>query len=303
MGKIVRLAAGFLLVGNLTACVLAGYRGTPGIPGGTTLTPLGNGNYTVSTANAVLDGVYISGQLTINADNVTVKNSHIDGPGGDDFPVVVVNGNNVTLSHNLIGNSNNVLSGHHGVALYGGGNQKVLGNEFIHTHGGLYLSGGGTDSDSVLFQDNYVHLMTALAGDHMNILSGVCASNVTIDHNTLDGVPAPGSQADTAFIQSAYSEDPTCPATASSPYVRASDGARIGAIKNLTFSNNHAAGEGSWGLFYPDIIGTVVITDNQIDPGPYGPLDAPTYVPYTGSGNIDLNGHAYPIEDGSINNK
>ena len=200
-----------------TGATTYGYRGTPGIPAGTTLTNY-TGPTTITTNGTVIDSVYIAGGITINADNVTIKNSHIDGPGGDNDPAIDVKGKNVTITHNLIGKTAQTLSGHFGVKIESGGNHQILSNEFWHIHGGVYLwADGVTNADSVLIQDNWVHQMTANAGDHMNNITSECSYNVTIDHNRLEGAVMTGSPADTAFTFSVYSDDQGCSVTKNSP--------------------------------------------------------------------------------------
>ncbi len=278
-----------------------GYRGTPGIPAGTNLTTY-SGPTTITTNGTVLDGVYVAGGLTISADNVTIKNSHIDGPGGDNNPAIDVKGRNVTISHNLIGNTAQTLSGHFGVKIESGGNHQITGNDIWHIHGGVYMwADGVTSADSILIQDNWVHQMTALAGDHMNNLTSECSYNVTVDHNRLEGTVMPGSPADTAFTLSVYSDDQSCNVTKNSPYL-GTDGLRKGGIQNLTFTNNYGDGHGSYGLWVIDAIGTLVFNNNMESNSGFGYWANPGYVSWQSTGNVNTNGTLYtPIGSGQIN--
>jgi len=292
-----------------------GYRGTPGYPAGTVLKEMPAGDVTITKDNTVLDGVYIRGRIIIEADNVTVKNSRVDGAGGNDLPVIRSSGRNASILNNQLGNSANVLSGHYGIAFDGTGVNKAIGNNILHTHGGILFWADNTDraNDSYLVQDNWVHDMIAQAGDHMNVITSECSANVVVDHNTLEGKVAPNSpQADIAFTITAYSDDQGCSVTSASPYKSAS-GQKAGGIENLTFTNNAGLVHGSFGLFLLDAIGTILIANNMesddgngpmADPryltrAPAGPQTTPPANTWRAFGNVDQSKKLYPV--GSVN--
>jgi hypothetical protein len=70
--------------------------GNTGVPAGTTLTVV-NGDLTISTAGQVLDGLDIKGGLTINASNVVVRRSLIEGRSGR-TSVIVASGTGIVFS-------------------------------------------------------------------------------------------------------------------------------------------------------------------------------------------------------------
>lgn len=287
-----------------------GYRGTPGYPAGTVLKEMATSYLTITQDNTVLDGVYIRGGVHILANNVTIKNSRIDGPGGNDQPVIRASGRNASILNNQLGNSANVLSGHYGIAFDGTGVNKAVGNNILHTHGGILFWASNTDrvSDGYLIQDNWVHQMMALPGDHMNVITSECAANVVVDHNTLEGTVAPNSlQADIAFTLTVYSDDQGCSVIKASPFTSA-DGQKAGGLENLTYTNNAGLVHGSYGLFLLDLIGSALIANNLESDDGYGPIADPRYlkrapsgsqsVPPSGSwrsfGNVDQTKKLYP---------
>jgi hypothetical protein len=70
--------------------------GNTGVPAGTTLTVV-NGDLTISTAGQVVDGLDIKGALTINASNVVVRRSLIEGRSGR-TSVIVASGTGIVFS-------------------------------------------------------------------------------------------------------------------------------------------------------------------------------------------------------------
>jgi hypothetical protein len=140
-----------------------------GVPAGTTLTA--SGGLTVTTANTVIDAKDISGSVTIQASNVTIKRSKIHGSGS--------------------GNGVNVVSGSVTVQdseIYGFENGIAFGN-WTATRVNLHnMTGDGVKLGSnVAFQDSWVHALTPAAGAHADggqMQGG--ETNLVVRHNNID---------------------------------------------------------------------------------------------------------------------
>ena len=140
-----------------------------GVPAGTTLTA--SGGLTVTTANTVIDAKDITGSVTIQANNVTIKRSKIHGSGS--------------------GNGVNVVSGSVTVQdseIYGFENGIAFSNwtaTRVNLHG---MTGDATKLGSnVTLSDSWVHAMTPAAGAHSDggqMQGG--ETNLVVRHNNID---------------------------------------------------------------------------------------------------------------------
>lgn len=159
-----------------TSCALPKYP-TPsctGVPAGTTFTNTVNGSYTATTANQVIDRWHITGDVTIAADNVTIKNSVIDGSinnwnGGDPYTYTVMD---TTVGP---------VSGCVGTAI-GSGRFTALRVHVRNSSDGFRIS-----RENVRIEDSYVHLCSN-PGDHSDGIQteGGGGANAIITHNTID---------------------------------------------------------------------------------------------------------------------
>ena len=157
----------------------------------------------VTGANAVLDGLDITGPVVIDAPNATVSNSRIAACGGpDDGDVVVVRyrsadaslrGSGARIVHNTLlgtpsGCTHRARSGVRDV--YGEApNLLVDGNNISGTGNGI------TAEHEATIVNNWVHDLGHLAGDHHSgISSHGGAEAIVIQHNTvlLHGQSFPG---------------------------------------------------------------------------------------------------------------
>ncbi|MFF5210356.1 hypothetical protein [Streptosporangium sp. NPDC000396] len=149
-----------------------------GVPPGTKLTAKtlndGGAAYRVRTPGTVLDGVHIAGDLVIDADDVTVKNSQIDG--------LVINANGprtyrFTITDSTVGPAKGCQT------LPGIGQDKYTAlRVHIRGHGDGFRASG----DNIVIRDSYVNLCSN-PGDHSDgIQTYNTGKGLIIDHNTID---------------------------------------------------------------------------------------------------------------------
>ncbi|MBB2909111.1 hypothetical protein FHS43_000357 [Streptosporangium becharense] len=149
-----------------------------GVPPGTKLTRLAlnedGAAYRVRTSGVVLDGVHIPGHLLIHADDVTVRNSLIDG--------YVINADGprsfrFTIEDSTVGPA--------------GGCQTLPGvGQDKYTAVGLHVRGHSdgfrASGDDVVIRDSYVKLCSN-PGDHSDgIQTYRTGRGLVFDHNTVD---------------------------------------------------------------------------------------------------------------------
>jgi hypothetical protein len=210
-----------------------------GVPAGVRLRPLANeedGVYRANTLGEVIDGRHITGDLVITANDVTVRNSQIDG-------WVINERDGITYRFTISDSTVGPVSGCQtlpGVAQAGYRATRVL----IRNHGdGFRVSG-----DDVVVEDSYVH-MCSNPGDHSDgVQDHPSGSNVTIRHNTFDQRDAP---------------DHTAPIF-------------LNRVSNLTVADNLVMGGTYSIRVYAKAGGPVTVRDNLVVNGTwdYGPVDA-----------------------------
>ncbi|WP_204039210.1 DUF4082 domain-containing protein [Acrocarpospora phusangensis] len=145
-----------------------------GVPAGTKLTKLGNGFYQVKTAGTVLDGVHIQGDLLITANNVTIKNSQIDGGvvGEQDNKFY-----SFTITDSTVGPASGCITDP------GIGDATYTATR-VHVRG--HSDGFRASGDKIVIKDSYVKLCSS-PGDHSDgIQSYVTGKGLVFDHNTVD---------------------------------------------------------------------------------------------------------------------
>lgn len=248
---------------------------TAGVPAGTTLRSVpsqvssGNGWHwdsrgwvTVDGDGAVLDGLSVLTNVEVTANNVTIKNSRIVNTG-EGWGVGLRHAAGTVIRNNEI-YSPYAGSGRLMVAIkdiYGDSTStQVLGNDIYHTSTGVQIESG-------LIQDNYIHDMGYVSGDHLNgTTSNGGTTQLTLRHNTIFN-----SQAQTDAI-SLFQD--------------------FGAQSNRLIDNNLLAG-GGYTIYAganPGMSATatnITVTNNRIsrmyypNGGYYGPVTAYT----SGNGN------------------
>jgi hypothetical protein len=150
---------------------------TTGVPAGTSLRTisLNSGDtYRVSTPGTVLDGVHISGDLLITAQNVTIKRSQIDGGVLDEYAGKHYS---FTITDSTVGPASGCLTSP-GIGEANYRATRVL----IRGHGdGFRASGDGID-----IQDSYVRLCSN-PGDHSDgIQTYLTGKGLVLNHTTID---------------------------------------------------------------------------------------------------------------------
>lgn len=157
-----------------------------GVPTGTQLTPSGTLNVTVT--GAVINGRDITGSVTVNAPNVTIRNSRIRG---GDFFLVRSNSTGLLIEDSEIIGDFSVC--HVGI---GSSNVTVRRTEFTGCENGMDMSNGGP----LTVEDNWIHDLTVGGGAHTDgIQIGQGAHDLTIRHNTINPQSS-GSPASTSAI-------------------------------------------------------------------------------------------------------
>jgi hypothetical protein len=155
-----------------------------GVPAGVTLTP--SGGLKITTPGAVISGLNISGTVTIDAPNVTLKDCIIQGIGW--YQVEIAPGITGTTVKNCTINAGG--NGTNPYALCGigdnGSNSMFLNNNISNFEHGISLINGGGSGD--LIQGNYIHdffAPSSLSPHYDGIEINGPASNVTITGNTI----------------------------------------------------------------------------------------------------------------------
>lgn len=136
----------------------------------------------VNGNGAVLSGLNIPHNLDISASNVTINNVKVENSGQSSFGISLRHTSNVTIEHSMItgvdGGPGRLMVGVKDV--YGDSTGTVVqDNNIRYTSTGVQLSAG-------LIQDNYIHAMGLIPGDHVNgTTSGGGTTQLTIQHNTV----------------------------------------------------------------------------------------------------------------------
>jgi serralysin len=228
---------------------------TTGAPAGVALTP--SGGLTINTPGVVIEGLDIQGMVTINANNVTLKNSKVAAGG---WAVI-----NITSGRRGVVIQDCEINGLSAEGVRGiSGQGTFLRNNIHHTEDGIYLS--GSDISFTLIQDNYIHdLQSNWSGPHYDgIATDGHVSNVTIRHNTVIN----SHNQTSAVMLSNY----------------------FGSVMNVTVDNNWLEGGGytvySDGQFNGGTISGVSFTNNYLVKGQYGYVSIRNNTPVW-QGNVD----------------
>ncbi len=229
---------------------------TTGVPAGTSLKA--SGPLTVTTPNQVIDGLDISGAVTINASGVVIRNSRIHGSGSGDG-VRVVSGSVTVQDSEIYGFENGI----------GYSNWTALR---VNIHG---TTGDGVKLGSnTTLQDSWIHDLTPAAGAHSDggqMQSGV--TNLVVRHNRID-------LANSASTNSALFLAPDLGPSTVGP---------------VLVEKNYLSG-GNFTVFVVDgnngqyIVQNITVRDNTFGDSSYG--SARVNVPVTWSGNVATSGAA-----------
>jgi Right handed beta helix region len=144
---------------------------TTGVKPGVNLAP--SGSITVTEPGKVLENLHITGTVTIEADNVTIRNTLIDNTST--YPIRHTNGNKNLLVEDVEINGN----GQGNVAVYGG-SYTLRRVDIHHT-----LDGPRIEGNDVLIEDSYVHHLHRIPDGHHDTIQIRRGINVTIRGNNL----------------------------------------------------------------------------------------------------------------------
>jgi hypothetical protein len=148
--------------------------GNTGVPAGTVLKP--SGSIKVQTAGAIIEDLDIQGEITVLADNVTIRRVHLRS--GDYYPIRYFDNDNHGLlveDSEIEGTSDDVT------ASLSFANYTA---RRLNVHGG---ADGFKADENVLIEDCWVHDLRNGPGQHNDGVQSTGGKGVTIRHNTISG--------------------------------------------------------------------------------------------------------------------
>lgn len=146
---------------------------TTGVPHDVDLT--GSGSLTITEDGTVVDGLHVRGTITIAADDVTIRNTLIQG-GGSLYPIRVEGGTTGTLIEHV--EVDNLGDTGIGILLSGSGTVRYVD---IHSaEDGIRIQ-----SDDVTLEYSYIHDLQRQPGGHHDTVQIRSGDNVTLRGNNL----------------------------------------------------------------------------------------------------------------------
>ena len=223
-----------------------------GVPGGTNLAA--SGGMKITKSGTVVDGKDIKGDIWIDADNVTIKNSRIVGSG---FSVIQIkNGSSGVKIQNVEIDGQGRTSGAMGVM----GPADVSGADIKGVENGL------TPGSGSVLRGNYVHDLKSPGSPHydgIQIDGGL--SNITIEKNHVDM----SEHGQTAAVMIDNYFGPIKNIAVNGNILRGGgytvySSAQFtgGSVSGVSFTNNRL-GKGHWG--YASIEGNTVVWSGNVD--------------------------------------
>lgn len=155
--------------------------GVPGFPDATTtgvpdemdLTP--SDSLTITEDGTVVDGLHVRGTITIAADDVTVRNTLVQG-GGSLYPIRVEGGTSGALiEHVEVDNL-----GDTGIGIFLSGSGTVRHADIHSAEDGIRIQ-----SDDVTIEHSYIHDLQRYAGGHHDTIQIRSGDNITLRGNNL----------------------------------------------------------------------------------------------------------------------
>lgn len=146
---------------------------TTGVPDDVDLTS--SGSLTITEDGTVVDGLHVRGTITIAADDVTVRNTLVQG-GGPLYPIQVEAGTTGTLiEHVEVDNL-----GDTGIGIFLSGSGTVRYVDIHSAEDGIRIQ-----SDDVTLEYSYIHDLQRQPGGHHDTVQIRSGDNVTLRGNTL----------------------------------------------------------------------------------------------------------------------
>ncbi len=188
------LSGGAYLWANLVACGWPGASNT-GYPAGTSLQT--SASHTVSTNNTVIDGQQINGSITINAQNVTIKNSLINysgSGGGGSGAIKILAGASAIIDHVEV-NGNSAV---HTCVWHEGSSVQITNLKCHDIEDGVFSwadTGNASSGNNLTMEDSYLYNFNAVESNgHFDGYQTEGAAHVVLRHNTfqsgIDGTSA-----------------------------------------------------------------------------------------------------------------
>jgi hypothetical protein len=155
-----------------------------GVPAGTVLTPAGA--MTIDTAGTVIDARAVTGSITVNAPNVTIRRSRIDSDG---FDAIRNNSTGLVVEDSEIVDTDGGLMCHNAIRA---SNYTVQRTEISGCENGAHIN------SNVVYRDNYVHDLAAPGtgtsqhpdgSPHTDGIQFGAGSNTQVIHNWIDPIP------------------------------------------------------------------------------------------------------------------
>jgi hypothetical protein len=213
---------------------------TTGVPAGTKLTrlaPNDGDTHFVRKSGTVLNSVHIPGNLMITANNVTIRNSQIDGFVMDEYAGQTYS---FSITDSTVGPANGCVS-------FQGIGEADFTALRVHVRG--FSDGFRASGNNINIQDSYVHLCSN-PGDHSDgIQSYLTGRGLTLNHTTIDQRDAKDVTAP-IFIMDEQNHD-------------------------VVITNNLVMG-GTYSIRVSNVQGIAIVQNNSVVDGSwiYGPADA-----------------------------
>lgn len=157
--------------------------GNVGVPSGTSLTP--SGSITVTTNGAVVSGKDVTGTITVDANNVTIQNTRVNGNEDQQlYLIVMANPGNLTINDVEL-TASAPWSVQHAVRNDSGG--SITMNR-VYQHGTVdsicYCGQDNAGANVVSINDSYSYITLSIPGDHLENIY-VDDSTINVDHSTM----------------------------------------------------------------------------------------------------------------------
>jgi hypothetical protein len=155
-----------------------------GVPAGTVLKP--SGPLRVTANGTVIEGFDVTGQITVEADDVTIRDVRVRGTGGS---LIILHGTGLLVE-------DSELDGRGGGSPAIGFHDYTLRRVDIHD----VAEGPRISGDNVTIEDSYVHNLVQVGANHTDAVQVVGGSGIVVRGNTLRvDNPATGTLGNAAF--------------------------------------------------------------------------------------------------------
>ncbi len=178
-------SGGTYLWSNLEICGWPGPTNT-GVPAGTTLTAY-TGPTTITTNGTVIDGKTINGNLTVNAQNVTIRNSLINysgSGGGGSGAIKILSGATAVVDHVEVNGNSSV----HSCVWHEGSSVTITYVKCHDIEDGIFswaATGNANSGNNLTLENSYIYNLNATESNgHWDGYQTEGAANIVLRHNT-----------------------------------------------------------------------------------------------------------------------